>query len=230
MEMEYKATAFEVKELGEDGRISGYGAIYGNVDQGGDVLAMDAFKGCLAKIAAGGPRPKMLWQHDPSRPIGVWDTISSDSRGLFLQGRVLSDVAKGRETLALLRAKAIDGLSIGYKTIEQEYQETGRGTVRHIKEAELWETSVVTFPMNREATVTDVKQLGSPREVEQILRKAGVPGAFAKLVALHGFEEAENRLKQDSRDGGERKAHEQGQFAALMAEIQGLKGMFHAQR
>lgn len=224
-EIEHKAVRFDLKEIDSDGRVSGYGAVYGNVDDGGDIVMPDAFAGCVERMRMGGSRPKMLWQHDPHQPIGVWDTMKSDDRGLMLQGRILADVAKGREAIALLKAGAVDGLSIGYKTVDQDFRQTERGAVREIKKAELWETSIVTFPMNREARVTDVKQLTTPREVEQILRKAGVPGAFAKLVALHGFEEAKNRLN-DSRDAG-KLAIEQAQFTALMSEIQGIKELFN---
>jgi hypothetical protein len=226
MDIQYKTVAFEVKDIDSDGRISGYGAVFGNVDGGGDVILPKAFDGSIEKSRASNMRPKMLWQHDPGQPIGVWDTMSSDTRGLFMQGRILADVSKGRDALALLRAKAVDGLSIGYRTIDSEMKENDLGMIREIKEAEVWETSIVTFPMNEEARVTDVKQLQSPRDVEQLLRKAGVPGGFAKLVAMYGFKEATERLSTDSGNGDDEA--QAAQYRALKLKLDGLKEAFNA--
>jgi len=226
-EFDYKSMAFELKEVDSDGRISGYGSVFGNIDEGGDVVARGAFKQTCEACRMGTHKIKMLWQHDPSQPIGVWDTAREDDKGLFLQGRVLAGVEKGREAIELIRAGAIDGLSMGYKTLDAEYHETDRGTYREIKEAEVWETSLVTFPMNRMARLTDVKQLDSPRDVEQLLRKSGVPGTFAKLLALHGYEGAMDRLHADPRDEGRTKADEQA-LAGLMSKLQGLKEAFNA--
>ena len=87
---------------------------------------------------------KMLWQHDPAQPIGVWDEIYEDARGLKVKGRILRDVAKGREAAALIAAGAVDGLSIGYRTKRASKNDKGQ---RVLTELELWEVSLVTFPM-----------------------------------------------------------------------------------
>lgn len=86
----------------------------------------------------------MLWQHDPAHPIGVWDEVREDARGLFVKGRILTDVEKGREAAALIQAGAIDGLSIGYRTKRATKNDKGQ---RLLTELELWEVSLVTFPM-----------------------------------------------------------------------------------
>lgn len=226
LQVEHKTIPFEVKEVDSNGTISGYGAVFGNVDSGGDIIMPDAFNGCISRSREKGYKPKMLWQHDPGQPIGVWDTMKADDRGLFMQGRVVADVTKGREAIALMKAKAIDGLSIGYKTTDYEYEKNDMGMVRKIKEADVWETSIVTFPMNTEARVTDVKQLQSPRDVEQLLRKQGVPGGFAKLVALHGFEGATERLRSDSDKGGEAKMQAEA-IDGLIRKLHSLKETFN---
>lgn len=225
--IEHKSFAFEVKELDSDGRIEGYGSIFGNVDLGGDIVMPGAFAKSCDQMRQSGRKLKMLWQHDPTQPIGVWDTAAEDSKGLRVQGRILSEVARGKEAIALLKAGAISGLSMGYKTTDADYRDTERGTLREIKEAELWETSLVTFPMNPEATVTDVKRLGSPREVEQLLRKSGVPGTFAKLLALHGYEGAMERLNRDRREADETEAKAEA-LSGLVAKLQGLKEVLNA--
>ncbi len=124
--------------------IEGYASLFGACDQGGDVVGHGAYAASLAALAKDGRRVKMLWQHDPARPIGVWDEVREDARGLFVRGRVLTEVATGREAAALLAAGAIDGLSIGYRTVKAAKDGKGR---RILSQLELWEVSLVTFPM-----------------------------------------------------------------------------------
>lgn len=109
-----------------------------------------AYAASLARLSARGGKVRMLWQHDPARPIGVWDDIREDARGLRVKGRLLPEVAQAREAAALVDAGAIDGLSIGYRTIRAERDAQGR---RLLTEVELWEVSLVTFPMLPEAKV-----------------------------------------------------------------------------
>jgi HK97 family phage prohead protease len=126
--------------------ISGYASLFGAADQGGDIVERGAYAASLAK----GRGVKMLWQHDPAQPIGVWDEVREDAKGLWVKGRLLTDVAKGREAASLIAAKAIDGLSIGYRTLKARKDDAGQ---RHLTELDLWEVSLVTFPMLPEARV-----------------------------------------------------------------------------
>ena len=130
--------------------IEGYASRFGLPDQGGDIVAKGAFGASLARLAAKGDKVRMLWQHDPARPIGVWDEIREDEKGLWVKGRLLPEIAQAREAAALIAAGAIDGLSIGYRTISAERDGKGR---RLLSEVELWEVSLVTFPMLAEAKV-----------------------------------------------------------------------------
>lgn len=130
--------------------IEGYASLFGRRDQGGDVVQAGAYGASLARLAAAGRRVKMLWQHDPAQPIGVWDEVREDATGLWVKGRILAEVERGREAAALLAAGAIDGLSIGYRTVKAERD--GRGQ-RMLAELDLWEVSLVTFPMLPEARV-----------------------------------------------------------------------------
>ena len=130
--------------------ISGYASLFGAVDQGGDVVGEGAYAASLAKLKAKGQKVKMLWQHDPNQPIGVWDEVREDGRGLWVKGRILTDVAQGREAAALVQAGAVDGLSIGYRTLRATKNDRGG---RLLSELELWEVSLVTFPMLPEARV-----------------------------------------------------------------------------
>ena len=137
-------------DLKEDNRIVGYASLFGLKDQGGDCVEKGAYADHLKNLLRDGRSVKMLWQHDPSQPIGVWDEVFEDQKGLYVSGRILEDVRAGAEALALLRAGAIDGLSIGYKTVRAE-KTSGGG--RNLRQVELWEVSLVTFPMLPEARV-----------------------------------------------------------------------------
>ncbi len=134
-----------------EGRVvAGYASLFGRKDQGGDVVVKGAYAASLKRLMASGGRVKMLWQHDPGAPIGVWDEVREDATGLWVKGRILTEVEKGREAAALLEAGAIDGLSIGYRTVKAERDGKGQ---RLLSELELWEVSLVTFPMLPEARV-----------------------------------------------------------------------------
>lgn len=130
--------------------IEGYASLFGDADQGGDTVARGAYAGSLARLAAQGRQVKMLWQHDPAQPIGVWDEVREDGKGLYVKGRLLDSVARAREAAALIAAQAIDGLSIGYRTLRATKNDKGR---RLLTELELWEVSLVTFPMLPRARV-----------------------------------------------------------------------------
>jgi len=147
MNLEHKFCALGTDVTVTDGTvISGYASLFGKTDQGGDVVEVGAYAASLAK----GRGVKMLWQHDPAQPIGVWDEVREDDRGLWVKGRLLTDVAKGREAASLIGAGAIDGLSIGYRTVKARKDDKGN---RLLSELELWEVSLVTFPMLPDARV-----------------------------------------------------------------------------
>jgi HK97 family phage prohead protease len=135
--------------------ISGYASLFWTRDLNDDVTAAGAFGASLAKTGAGGV--KMLCQHDADRPIGVWDEAFEDGRGLFVRGRILDATPEGRLCAALVRAGAMDGLSIGFKTTKARPDETGR--LRVLTEVDLWEVSIVTFPMLPGARIDTVSLL-----------------------------------------------------------------------
>ncbi len=151
MQLETKFCAFEADAKAGDGTvIEGYASLFGACDGGNDVVAEGAYGKSLTRLGAEGRAVKMLWQHDPAQPIGVWDEVREDARGLWVRGRILDTVEKGREAAALVAAGAIDGLSIGYRTLKAAKTDGGR---RLLTELELWEVSLVTFPMLSSARV-----------------------------------------------------------------------------
>lgn len=135
------------------GRFTGYASLFDAVDLGRDAIAPGAFAASLKRRGAAGV--KMLFQHDPAEPIGRWLSISEDRRGLRVEGQLSAGVARAREVHALMADGAIDGLSIGFQTIRARKDE--RTGIRRILEADLWEISVVTFPMLPDARISALK-------------------------------------------------------------------------
>lgn len=129
--------------------IRGYASVFGRLDLSGDTIDRGAFAATIRRRGPSGLR--MLWQHDPGRPIGVWTSVVEDDVGLFVEGRLAVESAGGREALALIRAGAVDGLSIGFRAVKAR-RDAGRSR-RRLVEIDLWEISIVTFPMQERARV-----------------------------------------------------------------------------
>lgn len=179
--LEHKFAKFgSVTEVADGVEISGYASLFGAADQGGDVVEAGAYAACLKRAEAEGRRVKMLWQHDPAQPIGVWDELREDARGLWVKGRILGSVARGREAAALIEAGAIDGLSIGYRTVKAGQNSKGQ---RLLSELELWEVSLVTFPMLPTARVA---AKGEFRAVGEVLREMAAAFEEARAEMTRG--------------------------------------------
>lgn len=176
-DLEHKARPLDLKSF-EDGVISGYASIFGEVDTGGDMVMPGAYGASLDALRAKKQRVKMLWQHDPCEPIGVWDEVAEDDKGLFVKGRLLPDLRRGAEVATMLKEGVLDGLSIGYDTVA-----AGRGPKgeRQLQKLNVWEVSVVTFPMQQSARIDGVKAVEmSTREIE---RKLTQDAGFTRSVA-----------------------------------------------
>lgn len=141
-----------------DGTVEGYASLFGEVDQARDMVMPGAFTQTLQN--RGLRRIPMLFQHDPSEPVGIWLELREDWRGLWARGRLIPEVARGRELLALVREGAIDGLSIGYRTVRGRIDPKTR--IRRLYQVDLWEVSIVTFPLLTGARVHAVKARTRP--------------------------------------------------------------------
>lgn len=214
-EIQYMQVKFDLKASDKTGRISGMGAVFGNIDEGFDVIHPGAFTDSLKR-----QRPLMLWQHGfTDDPVGVWDSVEETDEGLAVEGTMVlvSDQAKQRH--ALLKAGALNGLSIGYTIDEARYDDSN---VRHLFKLDLWEVSVVNFPMNREARISAVKgmagynRLPTPRQTESLLRDAGWSPAQAKALITGGYE----GLKAEFPDRMDRTASEE-----LLVAINAARGI-----
>jgi uncharacterized protein len=174
--MEIKSLALQLK-ADDTGEVEGYGSVFGGLDSYGDTIEPGAFAASIAKR-----KPKMLWQHRMDKPIGVWDDVSEDGKGLRLKGRI-ADTELGREARQLIKMGAMDGLPIGYRTIRDEM----RGNNRVLKEVDLWEVSFVTIPADAAATVTGVKSIATERDCEDALREMGFSRREAKAFIARGW-------------------------------------------
>lgn len=178
---------------------SGYGAVFGNMDAYGDVIAKGAFEKTLAECKTSGIWPTMLSQHggwdmsaESLTPIGVWTEMREDDHGLYVEGK-LADTPRGREMYALIKMSprpAINGMSIGFRPIEWTNRSKPEEPRRTLTRVELLELSLVTFPANGKARVIGVKsEPESPtvRDAEKALREVGFSRKQAKAILSDGF-------------------------------------------
>ena len=202
--MNRKSFNLEIKAVQEDGFFSGYGAVFGNVDWYNDVILPGAFSKTLEEWASKNKFPPVLWNHNDSETIGVYTKIYEDAKGLYVEGRLLiDDVPRAKSTHALLKAGAIDGLSIGYITKKANKQTNG---IRELVELGLGEISIVTTPANEESLITSVKskleggELPSLPEFEKFLRESGFSKSQATAIAgkglRHLLSESEDEIQQ----------------------------------
>lgn len=152
---EVRSFALQIKATGDDGTVEGYGSVFGVRDNYDDVIAKGAFMDSLKSHKAAGTMPAMLWQHDADKPIGVWTEMVEDEKGLRIKGQLAMETVKGKEAHALLKMGALNGLSIGFMSKEWAYDRDTE--VRTLTAIDLWEVSLVTFPANEKARVTNVK-------------------------------------------------------------------------
>ena len=210
MKMKNKDFAFKVKISPDDkpGTIEGYVSVYGVRDSYNEVVMPGAFADSLARQKREGSYPLMLWQHDTHEPIGVWDDLSDDGKGLWGKGRLLIDanVPTADKVYSLAKNDAVRGMSIGY--LEVDVEPGTNGDPRKLIKLDLMEASIVSFPANRRAMVDAVKSEQSwskledlarrlrdndpmpAKEFEDILREAGVPKSMAVQIASVGYAKA----------------------------------------
>lgn len=196
MPKKYLFAPFEVKSdsVKEDGTFEGYASLFDNEpDAYNDIVVSGAFKKSIERGGRNRTGIALLWQHEAKEPIGKWLSMLEDSVGLASIGKLTRGVQRADEAYLLLKDQAIKGLSIGYdfpkdkngKILPSSYDYDKDKDIRYIKEVDLWETSLVTFPAKIPANVIGVKDIESiktPHELEDILREAGLSREAAKYV------------------------------------------------
>jgi HK97 family phage prohead protease len=162
--------------IAPDGSVEGYASLFGEIDQARDMVMPGAFAASLRK--RGVRRVPMLFQHDPSEPVGVWLELHEDMHGLYARGRLIPEVVRARELLALLEAGTADGLSIGFRTVKGRLDPKTR--IRKLEAIDLWEISIVTFPLLPEARLALASAASGQREQHQ---KGAAPDP--RVASLH---------------------------------------------
>ena len=144
-----KKIAFEIKAQ-SNGKISGYASVFDVEDSDKDIIV----KGAFLKATLNPAIVKFLWQHKLDQPIGVITNLEEDDYGLYFTADLLLDIAQAKEAYSLIKSKAITGVSIGYNSVLEEY--SAANDIRYLYELDLWEISLVTFPSNQQAQITDL--------------------------------------------------------------------------
>ncbi len=174
---------FEVKSLDEDGYFAGYASVFDVVDNQRDIVLRGAFRESIRRRV---DQIKLLWQHDMTQPIGYFTVMFEDENGLYVEGKLMLEVARAREAYALLKKGVVQGLSIGYSPTR--YHMDPDSGVRKLSKLELVEVSLVTFPANHAAQVTVVKG-----ENEKVLKRVQDDMMDAREIAAlcHALERLE---------------------------------------
>lgn len=165
--IETKRARLDLTSVAATGSFEGYASLFNVEDLSHDVVLPGAFATSLARRGVGGI--KLLFQHDPAEPIGVWADIAEDARGLKVRGQLTLEVARAREVLALMQAGALEGLSIGFRT--EKGARDARSGIRRLAKIDLWEISIVTFPMQPGARISAVKSASDTSEAAAIMRR-----------------------------------------------------------
>lgn len=198
MDKKYLDCGFEIKAINDDGTFEGYGSVFGNVDFGGDVISKGAFAESIKSMKSSGTMPALLWQHKQSEPIGVYTEVREDETGLYVKGKLALKTVRGSEAYELMKMKALNGLSIGF--VSQNDTVDYKSNIRTITKADLWEVSVVTFPMNDKARVSSVKSIEDIKnlsDAENYLRDSGglskseATGLISRIKSIHGRSESD---------------------------------------
>ncbi len=182
----------KLKSVSDSGEFEGYGSVFGVKDSYDDIVMPGAFAGSLSSWSEKGALPAMLWQHRMDEPIGIYTEMKEDDVGLWLKGRLLiDDDPLARRAHAHMKAGSITGLSVGYMLKDWEYDRAKEAFL--LKEVDLWEVSLVTFPANDEARIGDVKsafargEIPPQKQIERVLRDVGLSRSQAKSLMAGGY-------------------------------------------
>lgn len=179
--METRTLPFAIKSIAETGMVEGVVSAFGGVDSYGDTIERGAYSKSLERLKATGRKLPVLYQHDPSRPIGVWAELYESESGLIGKADLALDVPDAGMAHALARKGALTGISIGYEVAPGGAR--NEGNVRILSDIVLWEASLVTFPADPMARVTNVKSIASVRDIADLLQEAGLSGRKARVAA-----------------------------------------------
>ncbi|WP_297310780.1 HK97 family phage prohead protease [Neptuniibacter sp.] len=182
----------KIKSVNDAGEFEGYGSVFGVKDSYSDIVIKGAFSKSLSEWEEKERLPALLWQHKISEPIGIYTEMKEDENGLYVKGRLLiDDDPLAKRAHAHMKVGSLGGLSIGYVLNDYEYDSEKDAFI--LKDIDLWEVSLVTFPANDEARISDVKnaleqgETPRPSEMERTLRDVGLSRSQAKAFMAKGY-------------------------------------------
>lgn len=187
---------FSIKSIADSGIIEGVVSAFNGVDRVGDTILPGAYSRSLKALADSGRKLPVLYQHDPSRPIGVWSELTETGDALIGRAELSLEVRDAAEAFALAKQGALTGISIGFEVPPGgSKSEAGRRT---LVEIDLWEASLVTFPADPNARVTAIKSITCAADIAELLREAGYSGRKAKLAAGAAWRSLNDSCDEDA--------------------------------
>lgn len=197
LDVSFDAKSFHV-DADDERKFAGYANTFDHLDRAGDITMRGAFLKSISKHIEAGTKVKMLAHHDMTRPIGVWEKMVEDDKGLYVEGRLTKGVRDADEAYALLKDGALDSMSIGYRVVREEYDRKSGANLLH--EVDLHEISLVAIPANQESVITAVKSGPDVRSLEKSLRDAGLSRREAKAVLAKGISGLETERDASDHD------------------------------
>jgi hypothetical protein len=214
LDVSFDADSFQV-EKSDERKFAGYANTFDHKDRAGDITQRGAFLKSISKHLASGTKVKMLAHHDMTRPIGVWEKLVEDDKGLYVEGRLTKGVRDADEAYALLKDGALDSMSIGYRVVKEEYDRKSGANLLH--EVDLHEISLVAIPANQESVITTVKSSLDVRSLEKTLRDAGLSRREAKALLAKGISGVESERDASAHDSKKlAKSAEQDQMRRML--------------
>lgn len=211
--MHYASAPVEFKAGDQSGTFEAYGAVFGNRDDGGDIIEAGAFKKIRTKSNG---RIRIPLYHDMSRVVGEGEVVQ-DGKGLKVKGYLNMNLSYAADAYELMKDGTLDSMSVGFNIMKGGHEWDEKYTTRTIRKAELWEVSIVPFGMNRKAKIQTVKDadggLPEPREFEAFLREIGFSRRESKAIISCGY----SGLLRDAADhDGDVSDSEAGDSAMLL--------------
>ena len=197
MNEEIKMIQSELKAAdGDAGYVEGYASVFNSVDSVGDTIHPDAYK----NILEGGEMPKMFFNHDSwGLPIGKWTSMEADDKGLLIKGQLNLELDEAKDIYSSLKFGSLNGLSVNiqFKKADAEKQENGTRLIKNVMR--LPEVSIVTIPCEQKATLTNIKNLATERDLENALRELGASHKEAMTLISQAKRLFENQRDSDNR-------------------------------
>lgn len=219
-QVKQRTFALDVKEVQPRGTFSGYLSVFDVIDSYREVVAPGAFRNTLSKWKEKDRLPPLLWQHRSGEPLGPFTLMQEDKKGLYVEAQLLvDDIARAKEAYALLKAKVVSGMSIGFNVNDGGEEYDSRAGIIVLKDLDLWEGSLATFPANEACQVESVKgrefiarireqtsagQLPSIRDFEDSMREVfGFSSSKAKAIASLAIGQLQREVESKLIDASE---------------------------